>query len=113
MPTIKDIVRNTDNVAAHDGAHKAVTARSKHKLIALAVYYSTLQPMSAQDVRDRALRLGMVATLSSAESVRRRVIELVSDEYLTVHDERGPHGATFTLTRNGVQAARVASDALD
>ena len=110
--TLHGIVRNDDPVAAFDGAAKAVHVRAKHKRIALAVYYSTLQPLSAQDVRERALRLGMVATISSAESVRRRVQDLIADHLLEVVDDRGPSGARLALTRAGVSAAREASSQL-
>ena len=113
MPeSIVGLVRHDDNVAAHDGAHKAVTVRSHHKRVALAVYYTTVRPLSAQDVRDRALRLGLVASISSAESVRRRVIELLHDGYLSVVDERGPHGATYALTAHGLPVARAAEEDL-
>jgi hypothetical protein len=109
---MKTIVRRSDNVAAHDGAHKALTARSHHKRVALAVLYSTVQALSAQDVRERALSMKLVATISAAESVRRRVLELMGDGYLMVQDERGPSGATFVFTPKGLKAARVAADEL-
>lgn len=71
-----DAVRKSDPSTSSDAASRASIVAGTHRAMVMDIISASDAPMSARQIGNEAFTKGMVRSISSSESVRRRALEL-------------------------------------